>query len=445
MKTSFGKVAIGLVLVFFFLTGCSGKGRSGSASAAGSGGITLTFATSVYVEAPHRLAIDRLIETYNRQNPGVRIEVSGSGWENFWDNLTVAIIGGREADIVQVYPEHIARYNILRPGGAFVDLTDRVSATNFSQNLVGQEFCDINGRTTALSNYAWGTTGIFYRKSMLEAAGIDPGTVRTNDDFRNVSMQFVNRGTQAMGVVLGTHSFVVDEWSRFIARPVSFGLYFRGEVPPFTPENVNINSPENIWAAKWWQDRIVQDKMFNLVPDKRDSRELFWNGNVPFNLDGPWFIGMTAERDPTLLADVGLMPQFDLVYNGQTHVPNPALYPLVTMLSSNSPHKDEAWKFMAWMASDEAQEIISESGMIPSSRSFASTDSYRENNELGYRFLYFMENYYGPLVSNPPIPEMGEIEQVMIDAAQRMFSPTAANVEREMDAAHRRIQGIMRN
>jgi ABC-type glycerol-3-phosphate transport system substrate-binding protein len=404
--------------------------------------ITLSFTTSVYVEAPHRVAIDRLMEVYSSNNPHISFEVMGAGFEDFWGQLTIEILAGTEADIVQIYPEHIAQYHILRPGGTFVDLTAKVAATNFFEDLIGQEMCVFEGQTLAVSNYAWGSTGLFYRRSILEAKGIDPSTIRTHEDFERAALQLAGEGMQIMGVVLGTHPFVVDEWARIMARPVSFGLFFNQELAPFTPENVNINSPANIWAAQTWQDWIVQD-FFNLVPDKRDSRELFWNGMVPFNFDGPWFIGMTRERDEALMDDLGLIPQFDLVFNGQRHVPNPSVFPLITLISTNAEHQDEAWNFMYWMASAEGQEIAAISGMTPASRSFAFSPAYRDAFPLGYQLMYFMENYYGPLINNPPLPEFGEIQRVMIETTQRIFSPAAADVETEMNEAHAEIQRIL--
>ena len=39
---------------------------------------------------------------------------------------------------------------------------------------------------------------------------------------------------------------------------------------------------------------------------------MFWNGDVPFNMDGPWFVGMCKERDESMMDDIGIIPQFEL-------------------------------------------------------------------------------------------------------------------------------------
>ena len=54
--------------------------------------IKLTMATFLYVEAPHRAVIDRLVEEYNKIDPNVQIEISGAGYADYWNNLTTAIL-----------------------------------------------------------------------------------------------------------------------------------------------------------------------------------------------------------------------------------------------------------------------------------------------------------------------------------------------------------------
>lgn len=406
--------------------------------------ITLSFSTSVYVEEPHQKAIDGLIAAYNKKNPNVTIEIYGAGYDGYWDNITTEILANNESDMIQVYPENISTYQAIRPEGTFLDLTPYIQGTGLEDKLVGQELCSVDNQVLAISNYAWGTTGIFYRKSLLKEAGVDPESIKTQEDFRNACKKFVKEGKHAMGVVSGTHAFTISEWNRLIARPVSGGLYFKNnESGPYTAENVNVNCPENVWAAKWWQDFILKDKAAKLVPDKKDSREMFWNNEVPFNMDGPWFVGMTRERDESLMDDIGIIPQFDIVYEGKNYKPNPTNYPLVTMISKNCKHPDEAWEFLKWMASDEAQAIIAECGMIPSNIDYSTSEEYIQNHSLEYQIVDFMKNNYTDLIADPNIPQLGELSQIMLDVGQAMFSEQAADVQTEMNKAQKAIEEVM--
>lgn len=423
------------------LTACGGGGDSKDAGEEGGGDkIKLTFSTSVYVEEPHQKAIDNLLAAYNEKNPDVEIEVLGAGWDGYWDNITNEIVSGTASDMIQVYPENISTYHALKEGGTFVNL-DEYMSDELKGKLSGQDMCVVDGETLAISSYAWGTTGIFYRKSMLKEKEIDPESIKTLDDFRDACLKFTEDGGYATAAVSGTHSFTISEWSRLIARPVSGGLYFTDDAAgPYDAEHVNVNSEGNVWAAQWWQDFILKDKAATLVTDKSDTREMFWNGEIPFCMDGPWFVGMTSDD---VLEDVGIIAQPDIVFNGETYKPNPTNYPLVTMINKDCEHPDEAYAFLEWMTTDEAQAIIADCGMIPSNTDYSTSEEYIANHELEYAIVDFMQNNYTELIADPNIPELGEISQIMLDAGQKMFSDQAADVQTEMDDAQKKIEEVM--
>jgi len=385
--------------------------------------VTITLATSLYVEEPHQAAIDKLIEAYKKIKPNVTVEIYGAGYADYWDNITTEIMAGNEADITHMYSENIATYHDLRPEGVFEDLTPYMKGKGLEEKMTGQELCTYKDQILALSNYAYGTTGLFYRKSMLEEAGIDPESIRTWDDFYEASKKLTHGNQYAMGILTSSHAFVVSEWCRQLARVVSGGLYFpNGESGPYTADRINVNSPENLWAAEQWQKYLLVDKLGKPAPDKKDAREYFWNGICAFCHDGPWFIGMTESSYPEVMDDMGLIPNFDVVYNGKTYKPNPTNYVVVSCLSKNCENKDEAWSFMEWMTTEEAAKIIQDCGMIPSNKEYASSEEYTSTHELAGIFNSFLDDRYTTLVSDPSIPQLGELNQIMIDACQEMFS-----------------------
>ena len=167
---------------------------------------------------------------------------------------------------------------------------------------------------------------------------------------------------------------------------------------------------------------------------------MFWNGEVPFCMDGPWFVGMTSDD---VLEDTGIIAQPDIVYNGETYKPNPTNYPLVTMINKDCKHPQEAYDFLEWMTTDEAQAIIADCGMIPSNTDYSTSDEYIKNHELEYKIVDFMQNNYTTLVADPNIPQLGEISQIMLDACQHMFSEQGADVKSEMDDAQSKIEEVM--
>jgi ABC-type glycerol-3-phosphate transport system substrate-binding protein len=435
-----GAVLLVLVLVLWS-AGCSKKTESSGGGEQRQEQVTITLATSVYVEDPHRKAMDALLEAYKKIAPNVTVEIYGGGWATYWDNVTTEIMGNNEADIMQIYPENVATYHNLRPGGVFVDLKQFMNGQDYVSRLTGQDMCEFNGEMLALSNYAWGTTGLFYRKSLLAQSGIDPAGIKTWDDFTTASAKLKEQGVFGMGVITSAHSFVVSIWARMLARVVSNGLYFpNGETGPFTADSIQINSPANIWAAQQWQD-YIKHEYGKSAPDPKDMREYFYNGLAAFCYDGPWYVGMIREHDASLMDDVGIIPAPAVVYNDQVYQPNPTMYPLVMALSKNCKYPKDAWDFMNWMASDEAQKISATSGMIPASVEYSTSPEYKAEYPQSSLFAEILTTY-GPQVADPFIAQQGELSQIMVNAAQQMFTADA-DAQSVLDRAAEAARQVM--
>lgn len=455
MKRAAAAIAV-IATASSVLAGCGGNGGKPAGEASTQGGskdkVKLTFETSVYTEAPHKKAIDMLLQKYNELNPNVEITVHGTDYNNFFNKLTTEVVARTQGDIVQLYPENIARYNSLVEGGAFVNLDSYIKGKDLETKLVGQELNKIDGSYYAVSNYAWGSTGIFYRKSLFEKAGVKPEDIKTLDDFKKAASK-LGADTNGDGKpdqygfasVVSSHAFTSSEWYRLVARPASGGIYFGdGEQGPYTPDRVNVNSEANIWAANWWLD-LLKDP--NATPagtrDKKTTREMFWNGAAAMIMDGPWFIGMTRERDEKLMNDLGLIPQPVVSYNGKDNKPNPTMYPLVAMISKKSKNQKEAWEFLQWMTTPEAQQIIEVSGMIPSNKDFSGSEEFKKRNPLGAQFFEYVDKLYAPAVMDPPIAEQGQLAQIMQTAAEKMF---VGNVDAKtaLDEAAGKMKDVMK-
>ena len=437
-------------LMLFQLAACGGETSESSQSGAGSGGgastdepITLSFATSLYVEESHQIVIDELLEKYKEVAPNVTIEIYGAGYADYWNNITTEIMAGNEADIMQMYPENVATYHSLRDGGVFIDMGPYLEGTGLEEKLIGQDACVFDGVTLALASYAYGTTGIYYRRSMLEEAGVDPDSILTWEDFKEASAALTHDDQYAMGILTSSHSFVVSEWVRQLARIPSGGVYFPdNESGPYTAERINVNSDAVKWAAKEWQDYLLVDQFGKPAPDKKDSREYFWHGLCAFNHDGPWFVGMTEASYPELMDDIGVIAIPDVEYEGKLYKANPWHYPVVCSVSQNCENVDAAMDFLFWMSSVEAQRIIAKCGSIPTNKDYSDSEEYISEYPINSMFNTFMAQRYSTSVSDPPIPQLQALEQVMIDAAQAMFA-AGEDVDATLDAAAESCRYIM--
>lgn len=416
--------------------------------------VEISLEMSVYVEAPHKKAFDMLEDAYEAEHPNVDIVLYGAPYAEFWDKLTTEIVAGTEACIVQLQSgaDRYAQYAALREGetGAFVNLDPYVEGTWMEEDLLNQENLKYNGHYIGLANYAWGTRAVYYRKSLFEEAGINADEIVTNEDFLEAAKKLTKErddGTMqyGFGAVLSTHSFVWSEYSTFIQRPASDGIFFPQEEGPYTPDRVTVNNEANVWACNWWQDMVLEDKV---VPtgsyDKADQRELFWNGTAAMNIDGPWFVGMTRERGgQELLDDVGVFATPDVLYNGERKPSYGTIGGITHLISSECEHPEEAWEFMEWMASEEGQEIVAVSGMIPFNMNVAQSDEYFEEYPRNAKVAEYLETRYRmPPMTSPKIPQIGELSRVMVEASQETFI-TGADCQETYDAAAEEMKDIL--
>lgn len=415
--------------------------------------IRLTVEMSVYVEAPHKKAFDLLKEAYEAKNPNVEIVYYGPPYDEYWDKLAIEIISGTEADIVQLQDgaARYATYASLREGetGAFLNLDPYIKGTELEDKLIGQRELVYNGHYIGIANYATGMRGIYYRKSMFEEAGIDPDAIVTNEDFLEAAKLLTKSredGTMqyGFGAVISTHPFVYDEMKTFICYPIG-ATYTPLNQPPYEPENVIVGNDAWNYAFKWWQDMIFKEKV--VAPgsyDKADERDLFWNGVVAMNIDGPWFVGMTKEYDEALLDDLGIFASPDIVYNGKQHPFHNQSYGITHLVSSNCKNPEEAIDFLLWMTTLEAQALVAECGMIPANIDYSTSEDYYATWPLNAKLATLAEErYYSPPILDPYISELGEINRIMINAAQAAFinGDDVANV---LDDAAEEIKALFK-
>jgi multiple sugar transport system substrate-binding protein len=472
MRKSLLAVMTLLIVISMLLSSCS-TGEEATATAVQTGGetvaatpepqepsgekVTLSVEMSVYVEAPHKKAFDLLEARYEELHPNVDIVYYGAPYAEFWDKLTTEIVAGNEACIVQLQggADRYAQYASLREGetGSFVNLDPFIKGTWMEDGLLDQENLTYNGHYIGLANYAWGTRAVYFRKSLFEEAGINPDEILTNEDFLEAAKKLTKKrddGTMqyGFGAVLSTHSFVWSEFSTFLQRPASDGIFFPREAEPYTPENVVVNNEANVWACEWWQKMVLEDKV---VPpgsyDKAQQRELFWNGTAAMNIDGPWFVGMTrdrgAETGEDLLADLGVFATPDVLYKGEKKPMYGTVGGITHLISSNCSNVDEAWAFMEWMASEEGQKIVAVSGMVPQNKEVMGSEWYIEEYPLNADVWDFLTSRYRlPPMTNPKIAQMGELQRIMVEASQETFI-TGADCQQTYDNAAEEIKKIL--
>lgn len=131
------------------------------------------------------VALRRMIENFERANPGIRVRVEPQIFSELMTKFLAANNTGTAPDIIWVNTENMGAF---ARSGAAADLEASIVSrwtpaeredffvrAGFDAGLVG-------GRRFTLPLFH-ATTSIFYRKDLFQAAGIDPASIRTWDQL----------------------------------------------------------------------------------------------------------------------------------------------------------------------------------------------------------------------------------------------------------------------
>jgi lactose/L-arabinose transport system substrate-binding protein len=111
--------------------------------------------------------------------PNINVEYVIADAPTTYQNLQLAISGGGTPDISVIEDSHLAQFVEL---GALADITDQVTAYVPFMNDYKWQAASLDGRYYAMP-WDSGPVAVYYRRDVFEAAGVDPASIETWDDF----------------------------------------------------------------------------------------------------------------------------------------------------------------------------------------------------------------------------------------------------------------------
>jgi multiple sugar transport system substrate-binding protein len=311
---------------------------------------------------------------FQSRNPGITVKLEVAPWQDYWDKMQVQVAGGTTPDIVWMSG---ATFLDLNAKGAFRDLTPW-SMSDKELNLKemwNEPLYTAEGKLWAIP-YTASVAAMFYNKTMLKDAGVaepptdwnDPGW--TWDDFR--------KACQAVTTAKGKDG--KPHWGVQLNNAIQWGwgtwiLCNGAKVLKKDLSESTVDSPEFIGAIQFIVDLIHKDKVSPVPGDPSTAvgpglLDLFNAGQVAFDND------TNNSRIPTYLQvksfewDACVPPRAAAGKPRQVYwVQNPYC------MSSASKTPDEAWKFLAYIASKPGQDFMGTTKLIMPSLKAAAYDT----------------------------------------------------------------------
>jgi raffinose/stachyose/melibiose transport system substrate-binding protein len=349
-------------------------------------------------------ATDALIAAFEAKNPGVTIKAVSQPADQYFDLLQAAAISKTGPDLATQwtglfdlkYQDYLQPLNDLVPidelkkmkGIDFASLNfnadDGVLVVpldlQFYNGFYNKDLFDQAGITSFPTTW----DELFSACDTLKAAGITPFTYGT--------------GGQALGG--GFYPWYDVSYLMMYLAPEEWKGLYTGEIPWTDPA---VQAQFERWASLFSEGCTNSDVLTN-----QDSVAQFESGEAAMTMEGTWLIAELQEKMGDTV-QVFVPPFSDTPIDGIVEFGGDGF-----SLTTYSQHPTQAAAFLAFVASDEGQQVIADSGIIPTKEGFTS-DQRMAQDLLAYAQDQGFTRY--PMIDNVIQPEVSDIGTKVLNGA----------------------------
>lgn len=352
----FGLMLLSIFILFGLLAACSSGEDSSDGSdggdAGGSGGETVTL--TVWGDGDNQseleTAFTRINEAFEEKYPNIKLNYEYSGT---LESINVALQSDSLPDLFWVQGNKSTQMAEMARNGYLLSLEDYdLDYSRFPEESL--EYATVDGEVySSLPSFIAYVT-IYYNKDIFDEYGLE---VPTNwDKFEEICKVLADNGVTPVAVG-GNGDFdrywMMQAMGASLANDVLTGIV-EGE------EDIDFTNLEKTFQA--YRDFSLNGYFGEDVTaiDGNGAKLAFTNGEAAMIADGTWNIN--TYLDTNLNVDSFALPGFDGKRYAQSGPSNFNTY----AISSKTEHPDEAVKYLEFLNSQEAQQILSdETGLVP--------------------------------------------------------------------------------
>lgn len=390
------------LLTISLLSGC-GQGNAKATSGNLKGQITFAF-----WDGNQQEGMQALIDAYTEKNPGVKINISVTPWNEYWQVLGAAAEGG----MPDVFWMHSNNFVDFAKKGLLMDCTGLYDQSKFPEGL--NKVFSWEGKQLGVPK-DFDTIALVYNKDLFDAAGVEyPNENWTWDDLVDAAKKLTN------GDVYGFAAPAGEDQSGYLLPIYQAGGY----TVKFGEKKSGYTDPKTIQGVQFWIDL---QKKYKVSPQQDQFAEMsqhdyFKSGKAAMVFLGSWEIKgyIAAMKELGQDFDIAVMPKGPTgiratIYNGLTY----AGY-------KDTKHPEIVKDFLKFLGTKEAAEIMGKSGAaIPA---YEGTQSTWYDNFPGYNVKAYpdMIEYGIQYPFSKTKAEWGNIEKTLIAELYTQENPDVA-------------------
>lgn len=308
--------------------------------------VTITYSLWDEIQS---VVYQQLIDNFEEQNPNIHVEMQLTPWDQYWTKFDASAGANQAADVffMNNWVPKYAEAGILEP------LDDYMEKANFDLSLYAPSVVEAGTVDGVHYVVPKGTDSlaVIINSALFEKYGVtEPENGWTWDDMLTVCGE-LKTAIEAAGDSIYPMDFILNS-SNGAWEPVIYE--FGGQL--FNEDGTSaLASDEAVAGIQALVDMIDE----GYIPDYQTisdtaAEELFISGQTCM-LYLPTFSAQKveqAEMENVKLIQIPVAKTQDFLASTMHYGMNAA-----------SEHKDEAWKFMEYLASEEANDIIGKSGI----------------------------------------------------------------------------------
>lgn len=337
------------------LAGAAALGAAGLAACSGGsgGGGDLPDELDTSVEAEisfaiwdiaQRGAMEQIIEAFNKEYPGVTVNIAVTQFTDYFTKLQTQASGG---DLPDVFFMNGPNFQLYASEGLLQDVSELpgFDPSNYPESMNGLYTLDDVQYAVPKD---FDTIGLWYNKTLLEKAGVpEPDGSWTWDDFRGHLETCKEKLGDGIWPLAGVNA----------NQATVYPLIFQsgGEVISEDGTTSGYDSEASIKTFTFLSELIAD----GLSPDtgyqsENRSADVFGAGKAAFFLSGNWSAAVMLEAAVKDEVSAGPLPYSDEQAN--------VIHGIGYAMSAKSKNKDAAAAFLSFLGSKEANIIQAEAG-----------------------------------------------------------------------------------
>ena len=360
-----------------------------------------------------------MVEEFERQNPGIQVNVTDLTWANGHEKIVLAFASGSAPDVVELGSDWIAQ---LADAGKLYDLTPHADSLRLKYQ--GWSMATYQDKVWA-QPWILGTRVLYFNRDLIRRAGLDSDFIPLSwNELREAAEKI-----QALGPDIYGWGSNTAEKHRLYKKFMPFFWSARGRILSEDGRYCVVSSQQAVNALEYYKH--LHDSC-GYVANQRGIEDAFLDGKIGFILSGDWLLKRIELEKRSIDFGTSTMPGPSLTFGtgrkvaagfrSETYPGKSFMGGEYLAISSASEHPDAALKLVSFITSDENQIKFCKANRSANPSSLtAQTDEYFQDNPNLRTFVMQLH-----LSTHPPVdPNWVYMETELEQAVEKVLFENA--------------------